>query len=43
MAEKMKVKKVSTVGVADPVVRRVLEELAARIVALEKALSQREG
>ena len=31
-------KKVSTLGVKDPVVRKVLEELAARIAALELAV-----
>ena len=32
-------KKVSTVGVKDSVVRRVLEDLAARIAAIEAALA----
>jgi hypothetical protein len=31
-------KKVSTLGVKDPVARKVLEELAARIAALELAM-----
>ena len=35
MANATRVKKVSTVGIKDPAVRRVIEELAARIAALE--------
>jgi hypothetical protein len=36
-------KKVSTLGVKDPAVRRVLEELAARIAALEIAAAEGKG
>ena len=36
-------KKVSTLGVKDPAVRRVLEELAARIAALEIATAANGG
>lgn len=32
-------KKVSTLGVKDPTVRKVLEELAARVAALEIAVA----
>ena len=31
-------KKVSTLGIQDPAVRRIIEELAARIAALEAAV-----
>jgi len=33
-------KKVSTLGIKDPAVRRVIEELAARIAALEAAAAK---
>jgi hypothetical protein len=33
-------KKVSTLGIKDPAVRRVIEELAARIAALEAAVGK---
>ena len=36
-------KKVSTLGVKDPAARRVLEELAARIAALEIAAAANGG
>jgi len=36
-------KKVSTLGIADPAVRRVIEELAARIAALETAVAAKGG
>ena len=37
------VKKVSTVGIQDPRVRRVVEELAARIAALEAEVKALKG
>lgn len=36
-------KKASTLGIKDPAVRRVLEELAARIAALEAAVAANGG
>lgn len=36
-------KKVSTLGIQDPRVRRVIEELAARIVELETAVRELKG
>lgn len=36
-------KKVSTLGIQDPMVRRVIEELAVRIAALEAAVAAKGG
>ena len=43
MAKTKEAKKISTVGVKDPAVRRVIEELAARVVALENAMAEKAG
>ena len=39
-AKTASVKKVSTVGVQDPAVRRVIEEIAARLAALEAKVAK---